>query len=346
MSEGAAQKRVSRALEKLRVQLTRRGVTPSAAPLAAALSAHAVQAAPAGLAGALSKAALAGPSLAATAVVTTTQHLTMTTLQKTILGVTLAVAVGTGLYEAHRASISRAQLRTLQQQQRPLAEQIEQLTRDRDQAASRLAALQHELARLRGDNDRLRRDAAELVRLRGEVARLRSLQQQPGPANPSPAETEDPFTRSVLDLTRRAGERSRCLERMPDKWIPELLFLTETDWQTVARDTSLETEADVRQALSRLRNVAKARFGEYATHALERFIAATNGQLPADLSELRPYFEVPVDDAVLQRWEVQIVPGADASHPGDNWVLVEKAPADPDYEKPLHVRGWGSLRGG
>ncbi len=50
MSEEAARKRVERALEKLRGQFARRGVTASAVALAGAVSGNSVQAAPAGLA--------------------------------------------------------------------------------------------------------------------------------------------------------------------------------------------------------------------------------------------------------------------------------------------------------
>ena len=60
VSEDAAQKRVSRALEKLREFFLRRGVTVSMAALATVLLAHSVQAAPAGLAASLSAGALAG----------------------------------------------------------------------------------------------------------------------------------------------------------------------------------------------------------------------------------------------------------------------------------------------
>jgi len=50
----------------------------------------------------------------------------MTTLQKTIIGATLAAAVGTGIYEARQASNARAEAEALRQQQAPLAEQIQQ----------------------------------------------------------------------------------------------------------------------------------------------------------------------------------------------------------------------------
>ena len=62
-SEDAARKRVARALEKLRADLIRRGVTTTAGALCAALAANAVQAAPAGLAATLASASLAGPAV-------------------------------------------------------------------------------------------------------------------------------------------------------------------------------------------------------------------------------------------------------------------------------------------
>jgi RNA polymerase sigma factor (sigma-70 family) len=341
VSDDAAQKRVSRALEKLRFHLTSRGVTTSAAALLVALSAHVVQAAPAGLATVLSNVALAGSTLGATAAVTATKTVAMTTLQKAIIGATLAVAVGTGVYEARQASVSRSQVQTLQQQQGPLAERIEQLTRERDSAASKLAALQK-------DNERLTRDTADLPKLRGEVMRLRALEQhlehQLGQSNAAAAVSDDPFTRSVLALTQRAGELNGHLQRMPDKKIPELQYLTEYDWLTVANEASFQSETDVRRALSRLRGLSKERFGTYASKALDRFIAANNGQLPTDPSELKPYFDVPVADETLQRYRV--LHTGDAKSLSEPYVLSEKGPVDRDYDSHVYIgqRGqWASF---
>jgi len=344
LSDDAAQKRVSRALEKLRMHLTSRGLTTSAAALSVALTAHVVQAAPAGLAAVLSNAAIAGANLATTAAVTTAKTIAMTTLQKTIIGATLAVAVGTGIYEARQASASRSQLQTLQQQRGPLAEQIDQLTRDRDSAASKLDTLQNDLARLQSNHERLRRDAADLPTLRDEVTRLRALEQQPGQSKASGAVSDDPFTQSVLAMSQRAGELNGHLQRMPEKKIPELQLLTENDWLSVAKDVSLQSEPEVRQALSKLRNTAKHKFATYALQAVDKFVAANNGQMPAEISQLKPYFEVPVDDAMLQRY--QVLPPADGSSLQDNWVLSEKARVDPDYDKHLYIRKYGRSVGG
>jgi RNA polymerase sigma factor (sigma-70 family) len=82
VSDDTAQKRVSRALEKLRENLSRRGVRASAAGLSIALAANAIQAAPVGLAATISAAALAGTTATTIAAATVTKTIIMTTLQK------------------------------------------------------------------------------------------------------------------------------------------------------------------------------------------------------------------------------------------------------------------------
>ncbi len=66
-SENAAQKRVSRALDLLHSKLARRGIVFSAAGLASALAAQAIQAAPAGFAASVATKVLAGTAVAAAA---------------------------------------------------------------------------------------------------------------------------------------------------------------------------------------------------------------------------------------------------------------------------------------
>src|ERR1051325_4402534 len=63
MSDDAAQKRVSRALDKLRAEFARRGVATTATALAAMLSVNAVTAAPLGLGSTFSTAAVAGAAI-------------------------------------------------------------------------------------------------------------------------------------------------------------------------------------------------------------------------------------------------------------------------------------------
>ncbi len=166
ISDDAAQKRVSRAVERLREIFAKRGVTVGAGGLVVVLAANAVQAAPAGLAASIATASLAGTAAISTTTATAIKTLAMTTLQKTIITGVLAAAVGAGVYEAHDAAVLRQQALVLAQQQEPLAEANQQLSRERDEAAAQLAAL-------RGENERLEQASAEVLKLRGEVTRLR-----------------------------------------------------------------------------------------------------------------------------------------------------------------------------
>src|SRR5487761_2197001 len=161
-NDDAAQKRVSRAVEQLREFFLKRKVTIGAGGLAVVISANAVQAAPVGLATAISTTAiLAGTAVHTSTVIAATKAIAMTTLQKAIIGSTLAAAAGTGIFEAHQASRLREQNQTLQQQQASMAEQVQQLQRERDAATNRVASLADELAKAKSNN-------LELMKLRGE----------------------------------------------------------------------------------------------------------------------------------------------------------------------------------
>jgi len=139
-NEDAARMRVNRALGKLESLLKRRGVTTSAAAVGVALSVNAVQAVPAALAAVISAAAvLAGTAVQTSTVIAATKTIAMTTLQKTLITAAIAAAIGGGIYEARQNSRLRGQVQSLQQQQAPLTEQIQQLTRERDDAIKRLA---------------------------------------------------------------------------------------------------------------------------------------------------------------------------------------------------------------
>ena len=90
MEESAAQKRVTRALEKLRARFAKRGVTLTATVIAGAVVANSVQAAPAGLVVTVTTAAAKGSSISAT--ITTLVKGTMKTM--TWLKMKFAIGVG------------------------------------------------------------------------------------------------------------------------------------------------------------------------------------------------------------------------------------------------------------
>ncbi len=207
ISDEAAQKRVTRAVERLREFFTKRGVTVGAGGLAVVIFTTAVQAAPAGLAVTISTVALAGTTIATTA--TVTKAIAMTALQKTLIVATITAAVGTGIYQAHQAATLRSQVQTLQQQQKPLADQIQQLQRERGEAANRLVAATEEISRLKSA-DKLN----ELLKLRGEVGLLRQVLASVGAKSNSPAigfskMLSDPVMREYFHQTQLNTLRSQ-----------------------------------------------------------------------------------------------------------------------------------------
>src|SRR5436190_4871936 len=145
-SEDAAQKRVSRAVDRLRQFLSQRGVTVGASGLVLALSANAVQSAPLGLATTISAgAAISGAAIhastatATTITIGTTKALAMTTLQKISITAAITAALGVGLYETRQAAQARQQLQSVQQRDEPLKEQVRRLAQERDDATVQLA---------------------------------------------------------------------------------------------------------------------------------------------------------------------------------------------------------------
>ena len=98
LSEAAAYKRVSRALEKLRRYFARRGVTVTATIIAGAVAANSVQAAPAGLAITAAAAAAKGAAVSSStlAVIKATLKLLAWAQLQTAVVVTVAVVLGAG----------------------------------------------------------------------------------------------------------------------------------------------------------------------------------------------------------------------------------------------------------
>jgi hypothetical protein len=262
----------------------------------------------------------------------------MTTLQKALTTATLAAAIGIGIYEARQASTSRTQVQALQQQQTPLAERVNQLIRDREDAARKLAVLQQE-------NDRLRRDTAELPRLRGEVARLRAEGQELARlAATDTNAANNPTESEMKSWLARVNQLKQHLEQTPSQKIPELQFVTDQDWLDAAKG-GLNTEADYRKALSTLRGIGERKFiSTMLQPALKRYLEANGQNLPADLSQFQTYFKSPVDDAVLQRWHIAPAETVKALQMGGDMIITQKVPVDDVYDTRFGIgpNGWGS----
>lgn len=158
-SEDTAQKRVARALERVRAALESRGIPLGGGALEAALTVAGTQAAPAGMAKGISAAALAAAAAGGWGTVTVITAMK----SKLVLGIVGAGAVVAALVlqqrEVARLQVESAALRGQAATLRSTAG---------SQKTSLVEGQDSELTRLRAEH-------VELLRLRGEVARLRSV---------------------------------------------------------------------------------------------------------------------------------------------------------------------------
>ncbi len=160
VTDDAAQKRLSRALEKLRAFLTRRGKTVSGGALAGAITTGAIQAAPAGLAQSVATFVLSSVVVATTT--STLGSLMSLATAKTIVTGAVALGAATALVVQH---VELKRLRTDQESALNRVRAAEQAAATAQQALATATTAAQNDPRL-----------AELARLRGEVAGLRRRQ--------------------------------------------------------------------------------------------------------------------------------------------------------------------------
>jgi RNA polymerase sigma factor (sigma-70 family) len=201
-TEDAAQKRVSRALEKLQLLLQHRGITLPAAALAAGLASEALTAAPAGLAASIAAGALTGAVTGGAA----SSLLSLTILAKLkvgLIGVLLVGGVATPLLLQHRSQVALREdnnsLRERIQQLEGTSEENERLSNLLNAATSPIPADQlHELLRLRNEVGMLRSQTNRLEELRKDNRRLQELLTQ---------RDQDPGKEQVSSATQEFQER-------------------------------------------------------------------------------------------------------------------------------------------
>ncbi len=198
ISEDAAQKRVTRALEKLRILLLHRGATLTATTLATMLATEAVVMAPAGLAGTVVSTSLAGAAATGEAGLTLLKLFSMTKLKVAAVGAAVLAGLVTPLVLQHQS------LKQLGAENQALRAQAAELAAVRE-ANARLGQQEADAAEL----ERLRQEHLELLRLRGLVALQRrenaALAPAPESRSTQPAVNPAPVG-PILNVIRYASQ--------------------------------------------------------------------------------------------------------------------------------------------
>lgn len=328
ISCAAAQKRALRAGERLRKAFASRGVTLNTSGLVIAISTHAVQAAPAGLAataGALAGTSLASPAAAAAATEAVAWSVTHKLLAAAILlasaitPVVVHYRLNSQLAAQENAVRQRAQLvATLQSENDRLARLLSQT-----QAATALPGSQfNELLRARASFARLNRDLRDLQNLKDGSA------------------TDEINTLAAKEKlwSERAAKLKLWLDANPSAKIPELQFLTEQDWLDAVFPLTLFNEKEYRRAISLARANAEVRATEKIHAALREYAQVNQGQFPRQISQLLPFLKAPADIPILDRYAIVRANRLVAElQPGGDWAITQIAPVDAELDIRLSI---------
>jgi RNA polymerase sigma factor (sigma-70 family) len=199
-SEEAAQKRVNRAVDRLRELFSKRNVTVGASGLAVLISTNSVQAAPIGLTAAISTAvSLAGTAVSTSTAAVATKTIVMTTLQKSLIATIVVAGLASPFVIHYRAQTQMSEeigsLRQKLQRQVATSAELEtdntRLAKLVGQATNKSLSDEQfrELLRLRGEVGQLRNQKTELEKLRTENSQSRSIRDS-SPALPREAAQE------------------------------------------------------------------------------------------------------------------------------------------------------------
>jgi RNA polymerase sigma factor (sigma-70 family) len=245
ITEEAAQKRVTRAMDRLRELFSKRKVTVGTSGLVVLLSANAVHSAPVGLAAAISTVAVAGTAVTTSTIIAATKTIAMTTLQKVLVTATVAVLAGAGVFEAHQASKLRDQNQALQQQQAPLADTIAKLQAENERLSNSVAEAQDQKALSQSQRN-------ELLKLRGqagqaqtavqELAKARTVASQP---NQMPAY----FTNAMAQGAAMAAQFRKKEVRAKIARMQNQLHLTDDQAQSISNIMTANIDSSSQQML-------------------------------------------------------------------------------------------------
>jgi RNA polymerase sigma factor (sigma-70 family) len=318
-TDDAAQKRVNRALDQVRLSLRRRGVIVTAAGLTCSLATNSIQAAPASVGSAIVSAVAI--KVTSFTVLSPLAQIAMTTAQKLIAATLLTAAIAGGIYQASEINRQKHELDDLRQRAQSFERDLRLSRVQREAGEKALAEMS---------------DALKSERLK--IASFASL---------------DPQAESALDAwLQKVVSLKKHLKENPRYQIPELALLEDKDWLDATKDIQLEDEWDYRSALARLRFIAKQKIFWELSGAIPRYLKASNGVRPQDPSELDRYMQKSVDPAIWKRYK--IVASKDSSEmpriTGPNntkaeWFITDKALVDDDFDSRTYGSEFGVAMG-
>jgi hypothetical protein len=202
------------------------------------------------------------------------------------------------------------------------------------------------LAQAKGPRSLSDDQLSELLRLRGEIGRLgKNLQEMAQSKTSAPMSRADVLASRERLWLARASQLKQWLEEHPSEKIPELQFVDDSIWIGAIYPDALENEDGYRRAMRIVRINAEQPFRSMLERALRQYAKENAGQFPTDLSQLKPYFKSPIDDAILQRYEIVSTSRLVSElQPGGDWAITQKAPVNQELDIRVAIGLTNSLR--
>ncbi len=358
ISEDAAQKRVARALDRLRRFLARRGVAIGSTGLGAALTANGVTVAPEALVQMITV-QMANVLPASASLGGWLSTLSMPASSKLLVTAAAVVVVGWNVYQAQR--IARLTTHALEVDASRTAALVEF-----ERARDLIAAQNGEILGLRSRSNEFASDKLELMRLRNQVGELRAALRISEATQARFSNESDASEEALKSWMNRVKIMKALSGTMPDRAIPELRLLTEEDWFELAKEPlglapegfDFSDPRNARMALSAARAKAKNRLAWVFHRALQGYAEANGGRVPQEVRELQPYLmntnvigpassvHISADevrDDILERYQM-VAEGRLADQKEGEPVIAEVTPVDPVFDTLLRVgNNWLSV---
>ncbi|MDQ8202241.1 sigma-70 family RNA polymerase sigma factor [Pelagicoccus sp. SDUM812003] len=314
ISEDAARMRVKRALEKLHHHLARKGIKSSGAALGLVIAGQASMAAPSGLSAAIVQHSLTELCVASSAstVNAVINFMNTTKAASVSLSIASVIAAGTLVY-----------------------------------FSSQFAAANENLSHARLEFDRYQNLLAEARSLRAELAQAGEREISPvSPASPPLSIhgfTEEEFEVELEAWVERADHLAEYVARNQRYHIPELDDADVALWMDSVKEGPLQTEADYRKALSRLREMAKQESTKQLTIAVRSYLEDHDNRLPRSIAELAAVTDLELDPAILARYHIDRSVGERATDSDSRNPILKEEPVDPIWEAVISIYPRGMM---
>lgn len=115
-----------------------------------------------------------------------------------------------------------------------------------------------------------------------------------------PPESDQRFENALDAWIGRVNSLAAYLKNHPEKRIPQMDLLSDQEWLDVTKG-DLESEADFREALGKLRGIARQKTAKEIGRALKSTITANGGRAPTDPQELAAHLPAGFNLEILRQ---------------------------------------------